>query len=108
MRVNIGYQVAPGHCFVCHNPDSSQVTVDLEQDDLSVVKRHRVYLCSGCVKAAAMELEKSGHVDWRVLDAAEVDVLRDAQATSETAVAALAAMHDKIAHVRAIAQGLEP
>jgi hypothetical protein len=108
MRVNIGYQVAPGHCFVCHNPEPSAVTVDLEQDDLSVVKRHRVYLCAGCVKATAHELWKSGLVDWQVLDTAELEMLREAQAIAENAVARLVELQDKIDHVRALAAGLTP
>jgi hypothetical protein len=105
MRTTIGYQVAPGCCFTCRNPESTALVIDLEDDDPGVVKRHRVYLCATCVKAAAVELQKAG-ADFVVVSRESWEASQFAAGAAAEVEARLLAVTEQVEAVRAAARAL--
>ena len=81
MDVRQGFQVAPGQCFTCRTSDPKAWVIDTGQDHPEVVRRHRVYICSGCVLAMAKML--TPHTDVLLVSADALQVMHGTTAQAE-------------------------
>lgn len=81
MDVRQGFQVAPGQCFTCRTSDPKAWVIDTGQDHPEVVRRHRIYICSGCVLAMAKSL--SPHTDVLLVSADALQVMQGTRAQAE-------------------------
>ncbi len=81
MDVRQGFQVAPGQCFTCRTSDPKAWVIDTGQDHPEVVRRHRIYICSGCVLAMAKML--TPHTDVLLVSADALQVMHGTTAQAE-------------------------